>query len=620
MTENIINFWARFFPEKNERQIGEILKKISNLNLKDIIEKRLEKGTIFATDKFFLPNQLEFVLEQDFNETVNMICKDIKWIKFCEPILRFYFKRIYMIINNSKIVKDKKDFLIYTMHSLSSRLFIIYCKTLVLEFHIAKKNGILNGGSSTEKANYFNIDLLSNTRYLKLIYTFYPELIRLLDINVSNFTQYLQEILEGTERELKNLKEIFGSLGYLLRIDFGMGDSHNNGKSVAKLIFEKNRLIYKPKNLKIEMAYCKFLSWINRQKIPNTYDLNAGKVYYSKNQGWMEYIENVPCDNEKDVYKFYVRIGQLLCILYTLRANDFHYENLISRKDYPILIDLETLIGNNFFQYNISQNLVTQAHMVINESVLKAALLPSKVVNPKNNKFIDIGGVSFAKPQKFPFSSYVVERIETDEVKIVKKFTKSSICANNPTINGNVVISNKYINQIEYGFRTMYKWIQENKKSYIKSIINIFNECEYRTILKSTNFYFQLINMSYHPDLLQNSIDRLVFLHRVALVHDTNNSIYNQISFEEIQQLYAGDVPYFTSTPNSNFVYTLTNNKKFRIHKSTAFNSISEQINNMSKIDLSYQNFFIRASFKLSSNDILKSVIKKLYLQRRKDI
>ena len=103
-----------------------------------------------------------------------------------------------MIINNSKIVKDKKDFLIYTMYSLSSRLFIIYCKTLVLEFHIAKKNGILNGGSSTEKANYFNIDLLSNARYLKLIYTFYPELIRLLDINVSNFTQYLQEILEGT--------------------------------------------------------------------------------------------------------------------------------------------------------------------------------------------------------------------------------------------------------------------------------------------------------------------------------------------------------------------------------------------------------------------------------------
>ena len=226
---------------------------------------------------------------------------------------------------------------------------------------------------------------------------------------------------------MKNLKEIFGGLGYLLKIDFGMGDSHNNGKSVAKLIFEKNKLIYKPKNSKIEMAYCKFLSWINKQKIPNTYDLKAGKVYYSKNQGWMEYIENVPCDNEKDVCKFYVRIGQLLCILYTLRANDFHYENLISQKDYPILIDLETLIGNNFFQYNIAQNLVTQAHMVINYSVLKAALLPSKVVNPKNNKFIDIGGVSFAKPQKFPFSSYVVERIETDEVKIVKKFAKSII-------------------------------------------------------------------------------------------------------------------------------------------------------------------------------------------------
>ena len=84
-----------------------------------------------------------------------MICRDIKWIKFCAPILRFYFKRIYMIINNSKIVKDKKDFLIYTMYSLSSRLFIIYCKTLVLEFHIAKKKGILNGGKFYRKSKLF---------------------------------------------------------------------------------------------------------------------------------------------------------------------------------------------------------------------------------------------------------------------------------------------------------------------------------------------------------------------------------------------------------------------------------------------------------------------------------
>ena len=620
MEKSIINFWARFFPEKSETQIEEMLKKVSNFNFKDIIEKRQEKKSIFDFNKFFLPTQLEFVLDRNFNETINIICKDMKWIKFCEPILRYYFKRIYMIISNSKIVGNKKDFLIYTMYSLSSKLFIIYCKTLVLEFHIAKKNGNLEGKTSTEKADYFNINLLSDARYLKFVYTLYPELIRLLDINVSNFIQYLQEILEGTERELKKLKEIFGSLGYLLKIDFGIGDSHNNGKSVARLIFEKNKLIYKPKNLKIEMAYYKFLSWINKQKIPNTYDLKAGKVYYSTNQGWMEYIENAPCNDEKDIYKFYTRIGQLLCILYTLRANDFHYENLISQKDYPVLIDLETLLGNTYFQYDISQNIEKQAYMLISESVLKTALLPAKIVNPKNNKFIDIGGVSFAKPQEFPFSSSVIEKIETDEVKIVKRFTKSNICANNPIFNGRIIASNRYINQIEFGFNTMYKWLQRNKKRYIKSIIKIFSECKYRTILKSTNFYFQLLNMSYHPDLLQNSIDRLVFLHRIALVHDTNNSLYNQISFEEIQQLYAGDVPYFTSTPNSEFIYTSNNNKKFLYYKSTAFNSISKQINDMSKIDLSYQDFFIRTSFKQSNNNIFKSIVKKLYLQRRKDI
>ena len=456
---------------------------------------------------------------------------------------------------------------------------------------------------------------MSDLKYIESIYRLYPELVRLLGLCVLNFSNYLNEIIKNTEKSIESIGNAFGDLGSLLRLEFGMGDSHNGGKSVVMMTFESNKVVYKPRNMQLEKAYCELLSWLNAQDISDFYHLKAFKVLCGANSGYMEYIENAPCDDEEDVHRFYRRIGQLLCVLYTLRGCDFHYENLIAQKDHPILIDLETILGNSLFEWDNAKSPVEQVRAFINESVLKTALLPSKIINRKNKKFIDIGGVSFSESQEFPFSSSVIENIDGEQVKVINRFTKASSSNNNPILQGKTISASNYISEIKHGFSIMYTWIKDNKENYINTTAKIFGKCSYRTILKSTNFYFQLLKTSYHPDLLQSSIDRFIFLHRVGIPTDSIDTVQAQVGAEEIKQLYNGDIPYFTALPGKNSICVPQRKKSIKYYTYSANDSIKRCVSALSNLDLSYQSFLIEASFNLQYEEIFESMLSKLNKQ-----
>jgi lantibiotic modifying enzyme len=121
------------------------------------------------------------------------------------------------------------------------------------------------------------------------------------------------------------------------------------------LIFENDILIYKPRKLDIESGYKDILDWLSLQKIPNFHSLKACKVYSIDCAGWMEYANRRDCDNEDDISIFYRKIGQILCLTYTLGSTDLHYDNIIPVKSDPILVDLETLLGIHRKQCNYYQ-------------------------------------------------------------------------------------------------------------------------------------------------------------------------------------------------------------------------------------------------------------------------
>lgn len=594
-------FWHNFFPEfKKIEKLENILNMISKKSLQKVVKKRDENTLKYD---FFFDN-----IDKDFKKYIENIIskynKSLKWINFIKPILVYRLKDLYVTIENSKIILDNDLFFEKIFFSVSQKLFQIMYKTLILELRIAKNENLLNGKTPEERGYYFNDVLLNKKNYLNELYSSYPELIRIIDLQVINFINYLNELLKNTENEKCNLEKAFTnnkSIGYLCDIELGKGDYHNKGKSVTKLTFDSRvTLIYKPHKFDLEHAFCKFIKWFNTLNINEVYTLECCKVHSCNDCGWMEYVDFSPCLTKDDVKKFYVRVGQLLCILYTLRANDFHYENLIAKGDQPILIDLETILGQGRFCYNIKTCTAEQnAANLINESVTKISLLPTKIFNLKNNKSVSIGGLNLIEGQELPFTSFYIENIITDEVQVVEKYVKTGKTFNNPVLNDEIINSGNYVFDIIFGFKQTYRWIIENRKKYLEKIKEIFSNCQYRLILKPTNTYNQILDTSFHPDLLHNGVDRFVYLHRLGLLLEKNKKITKQRKLTKLEliDLMNGDMPYFYSSATDKSLFDGDKNKVKNFYSKSTIDNIIKHIDTMSLKDLDWQVFFIEVSY-----------------------
>ena len=135
-----------------------------------------------------------------------------------------------------------------------------------------------------------------------------------------------------------------------------MGDSHENGKTVILLEYsDGSKVVYKPKELDITLAYnefCKNINALAGETYIKTYHILCYEDYTFE-----EFVKQEECCDKSEVHEFYRNFGRLSCLLFYLNGNDFHRENIIASKNYPVVIDLETLLqrpnksnfDNNFY-------------------------------------------------------------------------------------------------------------------------------------------------------------------------------------------------------------------------------------------------------------------------------
>ncbi|BCZ44258.1 type 2 lantibiotic biosynthesis protein [Clostridium gelidum] len=595
--EDLIKYWKTFFDgEITIEEINKILETISNTNFERIIDENRTIDTKIV-DSF------------EWNEIKNekelkKIFKNIKdknfWVYFFEPILKKYVDEFIDIVKISNIVYDVESFLSQSISALLGQLHIVAYQTIIAEIYYAKKSNLLKGNTKEERGKYFSDVLLKDNNYRKEIYLNYSELARILDIKAKYCIEFIIKILNDTNKEISNIEAYLNDnkkLGKIKEMHMGEGDTHNNGKTVVKLVFDTNiTIMYKPHNLDIDKKYNEFIQWINDLKIVNDSreNLLAAKVYTTKDSGWTEFIEYMECEKEEELQCFYYRVGKLLCLLHTLNGNDMHYENLIAHKDMPVLIDLETLLHPDLYSNYSTQSAMEVAIKEVRESVTSTHLLPSKIINTKNDKILDIGGLGASEEQEAPFIGKFIENYGTDEVKIAKAYGKILPKKNNPTYEEKKVDAKKYREEIICGFKNMYTWILENKDMYENKVQSLFENCEIRALYRATNVYAQLLMSSFHPDLLTNYADRYVFLHRIAIDYkEKNHKIINL----EIKDIMQGDIPCFTAHVNGKQIHNMHLKNIDAIFKKSTIEKIREKIESMSEVRMYRQIAAINTSF-----------------------
>lgn len=599
----IVNYWKEFFPECTMDEFMNIVETYTGKKMLDLIKERTQNQYSDVDILKF------FRIEQKHKDLFDQTGANYKWKGFVYPIVNYYFEstiqRLYL--NNQFLVGDKAiDKLLQNLFDICHKIIF---RTMVLELNIAREEKLLVGNDKYERAKYFSEILLNDTNYLKKLYSLYPELVLCLQNKIKNYFLYFIEILNNIENKSNEIEEEmpgYNRYGRIVEIDFGSGDTHRNGRAVSIIKYENGKLVYKPHDLKMDKSFQMLIEWLNEQSITGFIDLKTPKMYSNDDFGLMEYIKFEECKDKFEISDFYKRMGEFLGIFYTLNANDMHYENIIAKASYPMMIDLETVFHpiRHLLSSN-ENNLDYKVNKEISRSVSSISLLPSFIINKDDKLAINIGGMALCEPQKSPFKGWFIKDYDTDKASIIEGYGMIQPKDNNPMLLGEIIKSDDFVQDILLGFSCIYNWINDNKELYLQKVICLFRDVKCRYVHRPTNVYSRFLDTSYHPDILQRNVDRLVYLCRMGI--GCQSKILQEIAKSEILDLKRGDIPSFHIGITDNKLYSSEDKFIKAPWKLTPLEEVEEKIYNMGKADYQRQIAIIKAHYRYTDYTINKT-------------
>src|SRR3989440_9308084 len=141
-------------------------------------------------------------------------------------------------------------------------------KTIVLELHVARVQGRLQGETPEERFQCFLQQLGQQENMLSLLEE-YAVLARQLVETLDRWVMCELELLERLCADWKQIQTIFlpaSDPGVLIEIQQGAGDTHRGGHSVTVLTWSSGfRLVYQPRAMMADIHFQELLTWLNTQ-------------------------------------------------------------------------------------------------------------------------------------------------------------------------------------------------------------------------------------------------------------------------------------------------------------------------------------------------------------------
>jgi type 2 lantibiotic biosynthesis protein LanM len=296
------------------------------------------------------------------------------------------------------------------------------------------------------------------------------------------------------------------------------------------------------------------------------------------------------------VGRFYRRQGAYLALFYALAAIDFHHENLIAQGEYPIPIDLEALFHPLGLEGD-RKGADVSANLLLYNSVFGVALLPGRIWSNPESEGVDISGLGAMPGQLMPFAGPAWEAEGTDQMRLIRKRHPLPEAQNRPTLQGEAVGTLEYADDLIAGFREMYQFIQNNRRELLSDAgpLARFENDEVRVVVRATRSYADLLRESFHPDVLRDALDRDRLFDRLWSGAEDSSNMAKLIPAEH-DDLWNGDVPIFTTRPNSRDLCTSTGKRIGGVLEQSGMVRAYRCIETMGPDDLAQQLWFIRAS------------------------
>ncbi|MDZ8188411.1 MAG: type 2 lanthipeptide synthetase LanM family protein [Nostoc sp. ChiSLP02] len=480
---------------------------------------------------------------------------------------------------------------------LPEQLLSMLGRTMVLELNVTRLQGVLSGDTQQERFQSFLQHLRQPEIVLSLLQE-YPVLARQLVITINRWVNFSLEFLQHLCEDWKEIVNIFSSdnaPGFLVKIDGNLGDTHRGGRSVLIAHFSSGlQIVYKPRPLDIEVHFQQLLTWLNQRG--NHPAFRILKILNRKTHGWVEFAIAQGCTEPDGIERFYERQGAYLALLYALEATDFHLENLIAAGEHPVLVDLESLFHLRTEGMEITHSDLPTVNQII-YSVLRVGLLPQRLWANAESEGVDLSGLGGTAGQLTPYRVSHLEAIGTDEMRFVRERMPMFGSQNRPTLNDAEVNVLDYTEAIITGFTIIYQLLLQYRDELLSENgpLACFAEDEVRVIFRSTRTYSLLLSESFHPDFLRNALERDRHFDRLWVGIEQQPYLAKIIAAERYD-LWQGDIPMFTTRPNSRAIWSSCDRKIADFFDETGMQGVHRRIQLLNEADLQQQLWFIRAS------------------------
>ena len=480
--------------------------------------------------------------------------------------------------------------------ALAGQLLPIVSKTAVLEMHVARLQGNLQGETQAERYRNF-VERLKQPENALAMMLEYPVLARQL---VQRIEQWIDSIVEFLDRLCSDWELILRSIGsnqvkpgFLTQLQSDAGDSHRGGRCVLIATFNSGfKVVYKPKSMAVDAHFQELVAWINaRGSHP---PLRTPKILDRGSYGWSEFVAPKACSSLPEIRRFYLRQGAYLALLYVLEATDFHSENIIASGEHPVLIDLEALFHPRLRGSDEPEEADIAASM---HSVLRVGLLPKFDATTASHS-ADLSGLSGGGAgQVTPYKVAFWEAVGTDEMRLARQQMPMPPNQNRPVLKGFDIDPSKYVPEVLDGFTSVYRLLMTQRDDLLASdgLLRRFANDEVRVIFRATKTYGVLLNESFHPDVLRDALERDLLFDRLWIGVEACPYLARVIT-AECEDLQRGDIPFFSTRPSSLHVWTSMGRCIPDLFKKSSLCLVEERLQGLNESNLGLQRWLIQAS------------------------
>jgi hypothetical protein len=424
----------------------------------------------------------------------------------------------------------------------------------------------------------------------------FPALTHVIGTAVRQWREGTLEMIGRLAADLAHLRDsglIPPKAARLVAIEPDLGDRHNDGRSVAVLVFDDGtRLVYKPKD---GAAASIFLKLSNDLLPPasSNYLVVPRDGYH-----WESYVAQRSCSALADVENFFAHYGGIVRLLQFLEGRDFWIDNLRVDGHAPRFIDLECILQPRIADTGFAVKMpgFDMDDDTYEESVLASAAVTQPIVVDGVGRQ-DFGGLSGPGVRALPlgmWSGYGDRQNGNIWARAGRMYWRPDVAW--PLDRGQPARPRDYLENLESGYRACQARLQLRREDLLEGVTSLVGAATMpvRVLMRNTWEYLVLLRASVEPSALLDANSREIVLAHVigtaprwGLPRDDRRRA--DIAWAEIDAIRDLDVPLFLSHPGETGVRTATGMLADGVFSGTALERLAARIAQLDQFDTDVQ-------------------------------